>query len=312
MCEPRFRKIQGELLSEPSGVMLLDDGRYLIVNDTAPKKALFVLKKRRNGRLTANKLDFPKAPKLDDLEGVVGMNGHLYAISSHAEDKDKARRIVRFQVSENRVLGLKDARNSHLLKERAQLQLMAKYPALTDVDFAEGEFNIEGLARHGDELLIGLRGPLMDGSALILGVSGLTAAFDNGAGDYNVSEDSRTLNLGGGGIRAMSYIPDLNGFLIVGGRSVSGPKTFPCLRGSGMESKFLLWYWDGESCCKKVLCFDKSQGDIKIQPEGICPAVIGDKPTILVVSDDGSEKDGRQARYWLASLNEYKQLKAQI
>ncbi|MEN8133346.1 MAG: hypothetical protein ABFS45_24875, partial [Pseudomonadota bacterium] len=312
MLQPNIVKFQGNRLSEPSGVTPLADGRFLVVNDTSVKKALFVLKTKKNGRLKANKLNLPDSLKMDDLEGVVAMDGYYYAVSSHAEDKDKKRRIVRFRVTGNTAHELLDARGSRRLKERIQQVLRAKHPELNKADFAGETFNIEGFAQHGEEFIFGLRGPLMEKSALIVRSNGLRGSFGNSANKYGVTTEFEPLNLDGGGIRAMSYMPNLGGYLIVSGKSVSGTKTFPCTPGSGMKSKFLLWFWDGESCCKKILCFKKKQDKVKIQPEGISPATVGGEPSVLIVSDDGDENEDRQARYWLADLDEYKKLKAQI
>jgi hypothetical protein len=312
MLQPNFVKFQGNLLSEPSGVTPLDDGRFLVVNDTAPKKALFVLETKENSRLEAKKLNFPNSPKIDDLEGVVAMGGYYYAVSSHDRDRNETRRIVRFRVTDNTVHDLLDARDSHLLKERMQKVLTAKHPQLNSADFAGKAFNIEGFAQHGEEFIFGLRGPLMKKFALIVRSNGLSGAFGGSANQYGVTADFEPLNLDGGGIRAMSFMPNLGGYLIVSGKSVSGTKTFPCMPGSGMKSKFLLWFWDGKSRCKKIFCFKKKQNKIKIQPEGISPATVNGEPSVLIVSDDGDENNDMQARYWLASLDEYKKLKEQI
>lgn len=268
MIQPHFDKFRGELLSEPSGVAQLPDGCFIVVNDTHPNKALFVLEMKNNGKLRAKMLDFPDSPKLNDLEGVVLIGNHIYAVSSHAENNNSTRRVVRFMIRGDRVRQMRKARGSGLVKKRVKQALMLKHPQLKNSDFDGDEFNIEGFAAYGNEFLLGLRSPLMNNLALIVKINGLSNSFGNNGSKYGVSTDFDPLYLKGGGIRAMSYIPDLEGYLIVSGKSVSGTSEFPCAL-ANMDSKFLLWFWDGENPCKELLCFKKKQGGVKLQPEGI-------------------------------------------
>lgn len=312
MLKPKFVKFKGSLLSEPSGVTLMADGRFLVVNDVSSKKALYVLRNIDKDKLKAKKLNFSPKPKMDDLEGVVARGEYYYAISSHDKKRKKTKRIVRFQVTGNKVDNLLDAKGSHRLKKRIRKALCAKHPRLNRAKFAGKKFNIEGFVEHDDEFIFGLRSPLKGKSALIVRSSGLSSSFGSKAKKYGVTAYFEPLNLNGGGIRAMSFMPDLGGYLIVSGRSVSGIRSFPCMPGSGKKSKFLLWFWDGKNCCKKILCFKKKQGKRKIQPEGICPAIVNGRPSVLIVSDDGKEKHNVQARFWLASTDEYRELKENI
>ena len=45
---------------------------------------------------------------------------------------------------------------------------------------------------------------------------------------------------------------------------------------------------------------------------GITAAIVDGQPTILIVSDDGKEKQNRSGRYWLLSQPEYQALKGEI
>jgi len=93
-----------------------------------------------------------------------------------------------------------------------------------------------------------------------------------------------TLNLEGHGIRGMSYVPSLAGYLVI-----SGPV-------SKERSHFRLWFWTGK------------QGDSPrhvVVPglpgfehaEGIAPALIDGKPMIVIVSDDGNREEGHPAKF---------------
>ena len=305
-----------DLLSEPSGVAQLphQDGRFAIVNDTNPEKALFVAKMGDDGKLHSQKLDFPESPELDDLEGVALLEDWLYVISSHSADDDDdgntARRIARFQIIGDRTSQLQDARGAEHLKTRVKHALQAKHPQLEDKDFADEEFNIEGFANQDDEFLIGLRSPLVDDKALVVRTYGLQQAYGTDPGKYGVYANFTPLDLKKGGIRALSYIPDLGGYLIVSGKSVSGQEEFNCdLDSSRSISKFLLWFWNGKDLCSQVACFDMEQDGVKIQPEGISPATVGGRQTICIVSDDGDEDNQRPGRYSLLSETQYRELK---
>ncbi len=67
MIQIRFAQFVGtgnNLLSEPSGIAQLPhpDGRFIIVNDANPQKALFVASMGDSGKLHSQKLDFPIKP----------------------------------------------------------------------------------------------------------------------------------------------------------------------------------------------------------------------------------------------------------
>ena len=319
MIQIRFTQFVGtgnDLLSEPSGIAQLShpDGRFVIVNDTNAQKALFVAKMGDNGKLHSQKLDFPDSPELDDLEGVALSGDWIYAISSHSADDDDddstARRIARFQLSGDSVSQLQDARGAEHLKKRVKQALQAKHPQLEDKDFADEEFNIEGFANQDDEFLIGLRSPIVDGKAMVVRTYGLQRAYGIDPGKYGVFANSVPLDLKKGGIRSLSYIPDLGGYLVISGKTVSGQEEFDCdLTTTRTISKFLLWFWDGKERCIQVSCFDMEQDDVKIQPEGISPATVDGRQTICIVSDDGDEDNQIPGRYSVLSETQYQELK---
>ena len=322
MIEISFTHFVGSgnnLLSEPSGIAQLPhpDGRFIIVNDTNAQKALFVAEIGENGKLHSRKLDFPDSPELDDLEGVALSGDWIYVISSHSADDDyddsNARRIARFQIGEDRVSRLQDVRGAKHLKKRVKQALQAKHPQLEDEDFADEEFNIEGFATQDDEFLIGLRSPIVDGKAMVVRTYGLQRAYGIDPAEYGVFANSVPVDLNKGGIRSLSYIPDLGGYLLVSGKTVSGQEEFDCdLTTSHSIAKFLLWFWDGKERCMQVSCFDMEQDGVKIQPEGISPATVDGRQTICIVSDDGDEDNQIPGRYSLLSETQYQELKGLV
>lgn len=289
-----FRTLTG--LFEPSAIVQLPDGRFLVLEDEE-KRPFSLVAIDSDGNVDSHPLsqglfDFNDTFwKVGDLEGVtVDQTGMVYAVTSHSRDGDgrekKSRgKLVRFRIDGNRVVapevvvGLRAA-------------LAAKHPVLSaaarieDVK-AAGGLNIEALEFSPDQqrLFIGFRSPLLDGCALIASVDDPAASFGTGA-PLRISDSLTTLDLAGNGIRGMSYVPSLGGFLVVG-----GPVGTASLG-------FNLWYWSG----------DRNQPVRRItvpglpgfgKAEGVCPATIDGRERIVIVSDDGSRQEQRFARFLL-------------
>lgn len=281
---------------EPSAVQQLPDGRFLVVEDEKKHPlSLFTLDADGSVRST------PLGPglfqgddefwKLDDLEGLaLDRAGFIYALTSHSRDGDgdekKSRdKLVRFHIDGERVVdttvvkGLKPALTAaHLVLARAA--------EIRDVKNSGG-LNIEALEITPDQqhLLIGLRSPLFDKRAIIARVENPAAVFDKGE-KPRISATLQTLDLGGNGIRGMSYIPSLGGYLVISG---------PVAR---EQVHFQLWFWNGQpDAPAKRVTAPRVQGFE--HAEGVSPAVIDGKQRIMIVSDDGSREEGRYARYLL-------------
>ena len=228
--------------------------------------------------------------KLADLEGVtLDGAGYIYATTSHSrntdgEEKKSRDKLVRFRIEGNHavaprvVSGLKRA----LVEAHPSL---AQAATIREVKTAGG-LNIEALEFSPEEtLLIGFRSPLLDNNAII-------ACLENPAAMFNSDEAPRispslvTLNLEGNGIRGMSYLPGLGGYLII-----SGPV-------SAESVDFQLWFWRGQPDDQaRRVTVDGLPGFA--HAEGICPAMIAGHQWIVVVSDDGSREEDRCACYLL-------------
>jgi Protein of unknown function (DUF3616) len=290
---PMFLSLTG--IHEPSAIQQLPDGRFLVVEDEK-QRPFSLVTLNPDGSVSSTPLSpgFLEAGdpfrKLDDLEGIVlDRSGNIYAITSHSregdgDEKKSRHKLVRFRIECDRVVeprvvrGLKPA-------------LLAAHPVLAaaaeirDVK-AEGGLNIEALEFSTDQrLLIGFRGPLLDARAIIASVENPTAMFEAGE-PPRISAALITLDLGGNGIRGMSYLPSLGGYLVIGG---------PVAR---EQAQFRIWFWSGHpgEPARRVTVpglpgFERA--------EGISPAVINGHQCIIVVSDDGSREKGRFARFLL-------------
>ena len=252
-----FRPLPG--LYEPSAIVQLPDGRFLVVEDEK-EHSFSLLTLGADGQATSQ----PVGPgwfqssdpiwKLDDLEGLtLDSEGWFYAVTSHSRtddgDEKKPRdKLVRFRIDGERVTqpvvvdGLK--------------------PAL--------------LAAH----------PLLAGLALVASVENPAAIFDNGAAP-RIADTLLTLGLGGQGIRSLSYVAALAGYLVV-----SGPATRE-------DADFGLWFWSGlpGATARRVTVPGL---DSLAQAEGVCPAVLEGVVGLVIVSDDGNREENRCAHFvWL-------------
>jgi hypothetical protein len=281
---------------EPSAVQQLPDGRFLVVEDEK-KHPFSVVTINPDGSVSAT----PLSPglleagddfwKLDDLEGLaLDRSGYLYALTSHSRDgegdeKKSRNKLVRFRLEGDRVV-------SPTVVKGLKPALVAAHPVLAhaaeirDVKNSGG-LNIEALEISPDQqtLLVGFRSPLLDNRAIIASIENPSAIFATGE-PPRIAAKLETLDLGGNGIRAMSYIPILGGYLIISG---------PVARD---QIQFQLWFWNGQSgtparhvTAPEVPGFEHA--------EGVSPAIIEGQQRIIIVSDDGSRAEGRFARYLL-------------
>ncbi|MBV5307395.1 MAG: DUF3616 domain-containing protein [Desulfobulbaceae bacterium] len=281
---------------EPSAIQQLPDGRFLVVEDEK-KHPFSLVTINPDGNVSATPLS-PGASeaeedfwKLDDLEGLaLDRSGYIYALTSHSRDGDgdekKSRnKLVRFRLEGDRVV-------SPTVVKGLKKALVATHPILAHAAEIEdvkkdGGLNIEALEISPDQqtLLVGFRSPLLENRAIIASIENPSAIFETGE-PPRIAAKLETLDLGGNGIRAMSYIPLLGGYLIVSG---------PVAR---EQIHFQLWFWSGQSgtparhvTAPEVQGFEHA--------EGVSPAIIDGRQRIMIVSDDGSREEGRFARYLL-------------
>jgi hypothetical protein len=303
-----FRELDG--LYEPSAIQQLADGRFLVAEDE--KEHSFSLVTIAKGRVDSTPLRAQKDGllggvlggllgggfwKFDDLEGLaLDASGFVYAVTSHSRDDDgnekKSReRLVRFRIDGDRVEALVVVGGLKAALTAAH-PVLAAAAAVRDVKAGGGGLNIEALDLSADQrqLLIGFRSPLQAGKAIIACVENMQAIFDNDEAP-RVAPTLHLLDLGGSGIRGMSHVPALDGYLVIGGPSGQG------------DVPFELWFWSGrpEALARRV---SVAGLDGFAHAEGICPAVLDGGQRILVVSDDGNRKQGQPARYLALELGQ--------
>ena len=294
-----FQPLPG--LYEPSAIAQLPDGRFLVVEDEKDY-SFSLLTLGADGRATSQPLGpgwFQSGQpiwKLEDLEGLTqDSEGYFYAITSHSRtdsgDEKKPRdKLARFRIDGNRLTqpvvvgGLKPA-------------LLAAHPVLAAaarvLDAKSGAgLNIEALAitPDGQRLLVGFRSPLQAGLALIASIDNPAAIFDSGAA-AQVAGALLMLDLGGQGIRSLSYVAALAGYLVV-----SGPA-------NREDVEFGLWFWTGlpGAPARRVTVPGL---DNLAHAEGVCPAVLEGIAGIVIISDDGNRDENRSAHFLRLTLDQ--------
>jgi hypothetical protein len=279
---------------EPSAIQQLADGRFLVVEDEQ-QYPFSLVTIGLDGRVSSAQLGPSEtgasALKLDDLEGLaLDASGCLYAMTSHSRDGDgdakKSRdKLIRFRIEGQQLVapmvvsGLKPALT-------AAHPVLAAAAEIREVKNAAG-LNIEALEISADQqrLLIGFRSPLQGGKAIIASIENPSAIFESGESP-RIADRLQTLDLGGNGIRGMSYVSALGGYLLIGGPTDSA------------DVHFELWFWSGvvDEAPRRVMVPGLPGFE---HAEGVSPAVIDGQQRIVIVSDDGNREKGRCARFLL-------------
>ena len=281
---------------EPSAVVQLPDGRFLVVEDQG-SHPLRLVSFGADGAFESTALRagllqmFSDFWKLDDLEGLtVDHAGFVYGITSHSRDaegreKESRNKLIRFRVQGDSVV---DPRFVTGLKQAltARHAVLAAAAQVRDVKGGAG-LSIEGLALSPDQqrLLVGLRSPLREGRALIASVENPAGIFDSGEAP-RVGASLHALDLGGQGIRDLAHVPALGAFLVIGGPPSRKP------------GDFSLWLWSGEPDAQPDRVSVPGLQGLR-KAEGVSPAIVNNAERILLVSDDGSRSAKRPASYLL-------------
>ncbi len=186
--------------------------------------------------------DDPDEPE-GDIEGAAQIGDRIYWIGSHGRSRKGRERKARQRLFAT-TLSARDGvfrlapvgvPYMHLLRD------LATAPSLRRFDLASaamrtpeeaGGLNVEGLAASPDgALLAGFRNPIPGGRALIVRIENPARLVDGADAAARVMIGGH-LDLGGRGIRALEFVPSLNGYLIVAG-AFDDTRTFAVYRWAG-------------------------------------------------------------------------------
>lgn len=273
---------------EPSAAASLSDGRVVVVEDES-HRPLHVLRPDRtlgfqsSAISTASLVDVvsgeSEVEKLEDLEGLaIDKHDCIYAITSHSRTgsgkrKSGREKLIRFCLDGGEVVDLR-------VHQDLTEELAAAFPPLDQAarerEVKEGkELNIEalGLSADGRRLLIGLRTPVIDDRALIVVLENPDDVFEQGARPLFAPEPWY-LDLDKGGIRSLTYDPELEGYLIISRREDKKGKPFK------------LWFWSGDPAVEPERVSIAGAENIN-RAEGITSIVQDGERRLLIVFDDG-------------------------
>jgi hypothetical protein len=278
---------------EPSGVQQLSDGRLIIIEDE-PQRPFHILTPKSNGQMIENKsleilLRIAFRTKLDDLEAItIGPDGFIYVSTSHKRNKKGERKkereqLIRFKIEGTKIVNTGVITDLHDAIE--QSGLLGK----VDQEGKGGLYNLNIEAISFDiqqRLMICLRAPQIAGKSTILTIENPDSMFSKKEKPV-ISKSPILLDLNGGGIRAMSFDPRLDGYLITNDIFTSK---------NDNEKHSQVSFWDGNPDHQPNLI--KLPGLINMSNvEGIAPVSINNEPRILLVSDNGDIKQNRPADY---------------
>jgi hypothetical protein len=272
---------------EPSTVIQLADGQVLIAEDEGDQPLYLSRVVNLKGNLKLKPVQLQGADGgLDDLEGsALGKDGAVYLITSHSVNKKGKRKkkrevLVRLtfkngKISENTTYG------GLLLPMREALE------GKSEIKTANSQqLNIEGLCFDSSKkrLLLGLRAPLAGNKAIILVLENPYALFSKGQAP-RFQQKNIYLNLGGGGIRSITYDSQHKVYLLA--------NEIPNKKG---KLRSAVWAWDGkpDSQPSRVI-LPKLKGIKNI--EGMTLVKFQKKTFILMVTDDGDRKKKKGAHY---------------
>ena len=244
--------------------LFVDDDRY---------SDLFEIEIGDDGKQKGNVRRVPLPARVTDMEGLTWDGRHFYAVGSQSKptgsDGDG---LVRFsydpvnrRVSDvQKIEGLKAWLSQHVTE-------------LLGVEQQAGDhvLNIEGLAWDpiGKRLLLGLRAPVIDGSALLVPVR--LEREDAPFTRENLRSAGATIRLplNGAGIRSIEYDERARRFQIITGASLNEETV-----------DFLVLEWDGTSESKPVVTARYGRG---LKPEGVTTSRQQDGTVRVMVFDTG-------------------------
>jgi hypothetical protein len=257
------------------------------------------------------------AQTIKDLEDVAASpQGDIFLITSHSRSKKnksqiERQRLVRLRVNKlsGKIENVAFNTDKGLL---AKLPVeLAKSPQRRPGEKnAEGKydpgFNIEGLAWAPEgNLLIGVRSPTLGAEAIVLRLHNVNNLFDKPTEPVALTMEA-TLDLGGLGIRGMSYDVERKGYWIIAGLSPDPDEADPPLK-----NEWSIWFWNGKTTKtervlkKKWQKADLPAGIVLNNPEAVGLIMKKNENAahyLLLISDDGAGKPSSFVLIPLAKL----------
>lgn len=282
-----------EGLFEPSDIVEIEAGLFLIVEDEgASPLFLSRINSEDRAELTPPQKLLGAKLKADDIEGVtIGKNSEIYLISSHSKGKKskgnkKRRQLIRLTMEQDRVV---EKEYSTPLFDHLTTYLQNSLE-LSDNDIEK--LNIEGLSFDNvrQTLFLGLRSPLKDRKSILVNLLNPYDIFSKDVVPL-FSGDVILLDLGGAGIRAMTYSASLKSYFFANELETKKNKYKPAL-------------WSLDESMKeqpKRLRLPILKGYENI--EGLASFQSAGADYLILVCDDGNRKKKKGAHYIILSYD---------
>ena len=242
--EPTKRVVLYPGTCEASAAVMLEPGLFVVGDDD--RKDLLVYRKGEPGTPPKDlKISgLPGLKKKADLEGAARIGDEIYWIGSHSRKNDGTEDLDRHRLFAIKVKSTGDQFSAEpvgkpyetLLEDLQKDPRFDSFKLGAAAQLAPGEcggLNIEGLAATPEgKLLLGFRGPIRKGKALIVPLGNPREVMTGGKPSFG---DPIELDLGGLGIRSMEHWPAANAYLIIAGSFEDGGR-FQAYRWSGQAS----------------------------------------------------------------------------
>jgi len=252
---------------EASGVAAVGAGGVLIVDDGRPGEVLW-LPIAADGS-AGDVRPVPIGVSVADPEGITSDGTWVYVAGSLSRGTGASLARFRFDAAKGAASGAESMTGLESLLRAAVPELAADGGGGKKKKKAEDALNIEGLAwdPKGGRLLLGIRSPVVGGSALVVPVR-LKDPSRPLAADNIAVEAPLRVDLGGSGFRGFEYDPAAGAFQIVAGHP-TGARDFRIVT------------WDGAgTAVREVHRFAAGE-----KPEGVAATTVGGKPATIVVFD---------------------------
>ena len=220
-----------------------------------------------------------------DIEGAAQIGNRIYWIGSHGRSRTGKERKIRQRLFATTVRtdgdGVRLETTGAPYKDL--LASLVAAPGLSAFNLADaatkkpeeaGGLNIEGLAPTSEgHLLIGFRNPIPSGTALVARLRNAAELVDGSAATPDIVL-AGALNLGGRGIRALEFVPELGMYLVLAGLFADG-------------NDFRVFKWSGDATTQPEPLPVDFQG---LHPEELIVTSRSDRRlTVRFFSDDGTD-----------------------
>lgn len=179
-------QIQEFYKPEMSGLVFIPELRqFALIADDYPKSRPVIFLMTDEGRVQERVLPVDHIQEMDDIESISLAGDHLYLMSSLSKTRKGKQKATRQMFAKVRRQGLTMKAEAVIDLRRILFEMMEKStdPMIKDIlaneDLGDG-FEVEGHVVRGDELLLTLKGPILEkNQTAMLRVKSLEALFNN-------------------------------------------------------------------------------------------------------------------------------------